>query len=366
MVTDANGVTATKTYTLTVNAAPTITPATLPAATDTEVYSQTLVANGGTTPLGNWSLSSGILPAGLTLAPSTGVISGTVTGVTENFTVKITDANGISATKTYTLTVNAAPTITPASLPGATLTGAYNQTLVASGGTAPFGSWTLLSGGLPAGLTLNLSTGAITGTVTGTSDTFTVEINDANGIAATKTYTLTVNAAPTITPSSLPGATLTRPYSQTLGTSGGTAPFGNWSLSSGILPTGLTLAPSTGVISGTVTTGVTENFTVSITDANGVVATMPYTLTVNAKIAITTLSMTLTKSQSANVTIATTGGTPAFTWSKSAGTLPAGLTLSTTAGTITGTPTGSASYNFTIKVVDANGSSTTQNYTGHT
>jgi len=68
----------------------------------------TLTATGGTTPY-TWSLSAGTLPAGLTLASSTGVISGTPTGTgTSNFTVQVTDANSLTATKAFSLTINTA------------------------------------------------------------------------------------------------------------------------------------------------------------------------------------------------------------------------------------------------------------------
>ncbi len=118
---------------------------------------------------------------------------------------------------------------------------------------------------MPSGLTLNACTGVISGTVgaSALSETFTVKVVDANGVSATKSLTINVNLKPSISPSTLPGATKTGTYSQTLSTSGGTTPFGTWSITSGSLPAGLTLNATTGVISGTVlSTAVSENFTV--------------------------------------------------------------------------------------------------------
>ncbi|HEV3268275.1 MAG TPA: putative Ig domain-containing protein, partial [Acidimicrobiales bacterium] len=202
-LTDADNVTATKSLTITVNVPPSITTSTLAVATQNQTnYSQTLTGAAGTAPY-TWSITSGTLPSGLGLNASTGAITGTVSGsaTTKTFSVTLTDVNGVSVTKSLTITVNVAPVISPSALPGATITGAYSATLSVTGGTSPFGTWSLTSGTLPSGLGLNTSTGAITGTVsnTATTQTFTVQITDANGVTATKTYTLTVNAAPSIT-----------------------------------------------------------------------------------------------------------------------------------------------------------------------
>jgi hypothetical protein len=74
----------------------------------------------------------------------------------------------------------------------------YSQTLTSSGGTAPF-VWSLFSGSLSSGLGLS-STGVISGTVgaAATSQTFTVAVTDKNGGIGTKSLTLTVNPAITI------------------------------------------------------------------------------------------------------------------------------------------------------------------------
>jgi Tfp pilus assembly protein PilX len=108
-VTDANGQRATDALSITVNAAPvplTITTTSLPDGTQNSAYSTTLAASGGQTPY-SWSLSAGTLPAGLALATSTGVISGTPSGTgTSSFTVRVTDANGQTATQALSITIN--------------------------------------------------------------------------------------------------------------------------------------------------------------------------------------------------------------------------------------------------------------------
>lgn len=70
-------------------------------------YSETLSTSGGTSPY-TYSLQSGSLPAGCTLS-SGGVISGTpTTAATYTFTVLVTDANGITGTQTFQITMSTA------------------------------------------------------------------------------------------------------------------------------------------------------------------------------------------------------------------------------------------------------------------
>ncbi|HEX2712770.1 MAG TPA: chitobiase/beta-hexosaminidase C-terminal domain-containing protein, partial [Candidatus Acidoferrales bacterium] len=101
-----NSVVATASYTINPPApTPRIATTSLPNGTRNAAYSATLTATGGTTPY-TWSILSGSLPAGLTLASNTGVISGTPTGTgTSTFTVQVTDANSQKATKALSLTI---------------------------------------------------------------------------------------------------------------------------------------------------------------------------------------------------------------------------------------------------------------------
>ena len=376
-VADANGVTATKSLTITVNAAPTISPTTLPGATLTGSYSQTLTVSGGTTPYSSWSLQSGALPGGLTLSTG-GVISGTVTGGTSAFVVKVTDAIGVTATRSYTITVNAAPSISPTTLPGATLTGSYSQTLTVSGGTAPFGSWSLQSGALPSGLGLS-SGGVISGTVTGSDTTggyaFVVQVTDANGVTGTRSYTLTVNTAPSVTTTTLANADAGQiGYTQTLTASGGTASL-TWSISSGALPNGLSLAGATGTISGTVGLSATsQTLTVKVTDANGVTATKSLTITVNAGLSYVLSNCTfpspapgtIKKSTTYSCALTASGGSGSYSWTTSySGGWSSNPAISPATGTgsvftITGTTSASnGTRTVTVTLSDPNAPTTT-------
>lgn len=89
----------------------TIAPATLPTGTLTVAYSQLLTAAGGTAPY-TFNVTSGSLPAGLTLTPA-GLLAGTPTAAaTSNFVVRATDANGCFASAPFATTIaTAVPTL---------------------------------------------------------------------------------------------------------------------------------------------------------------------------------------------------------------------------------------------------------------
>jgi hypothetical protein len=262
--------TGTKALSILVNSAPAFTTASpMPGGTTGAAYSQALANSGGTAPF-TWSISAGALPAGLAIIPSTGVISGTAqTAGLANFTARILDNTGVAGTKAFTITIASNLAVTTATpMTAGTVGAGYSQTLTGSGG---FGAdtWTVTAGTLPAGLTLASSTGIINGNPTAAATSnFTVQATDAGTNVASKALAITINGnSPAITTTSpMAAGAVNMAYSQTLTEAGGASPF-TWSITAGALPVGLSLAASTGIISGTPTTAAASNFTVRVTDS---------------------------------------------------------------------------------------------------
>lgn len=357
--------TATKALSITIDAAPqppTVTTTSLPSGTVSTAYSATLAASGGSTPY-SWSITSGALPSGLSLAASTGAISGTpTTSGTSSFTVEVKDANSNTGTKSLSIAISSAaqpPTVTTSSLPGATVGTAYSSTLAASGGTTPY-TWSITSGSLPAGLSLTASSGAISGTPTasGTSS-FTVQVKDAANNTGTKSLSITVGASTlAITTTSVPGGQVNTSYSAFLVASGGTTPY-SWSISSGSLPAGLSLS-SAGQISGTPTAAGTSSFTVKVTDSSSPAqtSTKSFSITIS-NASVTPVQVTTTSLPDAqqgavySTSLTASGGTTPYAWSITSGSLPSGLSLNASSGQISGTPTAEGMFPVTVQVKDS-------------
>ena len=247
-----------------------------------------------------------------------------------------------------------APDVMPPMIVGS----AFSQAVVASGGTAPY-TYSVAGGALPAGLTLT------TGTISGTPTTagpyaFTIRAVDSTGgtaLTVERAYSgQVITSAITILPDSISGLLVGKAYSQTFTASGGTAPY-TWAIASGALPAGLSLAPSTGIVSGTPTTAGAFSFTLRATDAAAKIGTKTYGGAVGTNV----LTITPTKlpqlivAASISVQFTATGGTAPYAWDIQTGTLPAGLSLNPGTGLISGTPTTAGAYSFTLRATDTLG-----------
>jgi len=364
--------TATANLSITVNPVVTVTTTSLPAGVIGTVYpGATLQATGGVTPY-SWAVTTGSLPAGLSLNAATGAISGTptgnVTGVI-NFTVTVTDSESPKKTASANLSITISATtlkVTTASLPGGSIGTAYSQTLAATGGITPY-TWAVTVGSLPTGLSLNSATGVISGTPSGTftgTDSFTVTVTDSETPTpqtanAALSITITVVPLSVTTSGPLPTGVVGSVYpGATLQATGGIQPY-SWAVTTGSLPLGLTLNSATGAISGTPTTAGTSNFTVTVTDSEtptAKTATANLSITVNPALTVTTNSLASgVIGVSYSQTLAATGGITPYTWAVTSDTLPAGLSLNTSTGVISGTPGGSVTgtTNFTVTVTDS-------------
>ena len=370
---DSTGTSVKKVLSITVNVAPTPLAILTNSITTTWTINQfnafALSPTGGTSPY-TWDLKAGTppLPNGLTLS-NNGVISGTPT-VTSNatHTFTLTDATSLTIEKPLQLTVNAVPLsiTTNSPLQQGTVSQPYTRTLTATGGMSPI-EWNLESGALPAGLGLSTA-GVISGTPTaaGTSN-FTIRVTDSTpptSQTATKPLQLIIGAAPptlTITTpagSALPSGSVGSAYNTSLDATGGTGAH-TWSITSGALPNGLSLNPATGGITGTPQVGSngTTSLTVRVEDSGTPQqsAQKPLSITIGlpAPPTITTTSLPAgTIDVAYDQAISVTGGIGTLVWGVTSGALPPGLDLDPSNGNISGTPTTSGSFNFTLRVTD--------------
>lgn len=266
---------------------------------------------------------------------------------------------------------NWGPTAVTNAIAGTTLPGAPTGAAATAGNTTATVTFTApaSTGGSPIiGYTVTASTGQI---ATGASSPIVVP-GLTNGVPVTFTVTATTAvgtgpaSAPTtsVTPStgfsisgSAPAGTVGTAYTATYTASGGVTPY-TYSVFSGALPAGVTLASSTGVLSGTPTTATSYAFVIRATDSTSGTPQTVNTSTQNVTVSAAGASITGTAPAGTvgvayTYTYTATGFVGAITWSVGSGSLPAGVTLATSTGIISGTPTTAAAYTFVIHGVGA-------------
>ena len=362
---DAYTTTAAATVSITVSA-PTVVidTASLAVATADSAYTQTLSSSGGASPY-RYALSSGALPAGLSLSAS-GTLSGTPTATgTFAFDVTSTDSSTgtgpFSATRSYSLQVDA-PLLAVAPV-SATIGYGAGPSPVSLAITGTASSVTVVSA--PAHGSAVASGTTITYTPApghAGSDSFSYTASDAYTTTAAATVSITVSAPSlSLTTSTLPAAIGSAAYAQTLAASGGSAPY-RFAVSSGALPPGLVLA-SDGSLGGTPTQAGSFAFAITVTDSSTGTgpfsASQGYTLVVGAPVLTVDPLPVATGGQAYRVQLSAQGGAAPYAFSVGTGTLPPGLVLSAS-GEVSGIPTAAGSYDFSLQVVDANGFSSTQ------
>ena len=229
--------------------------------------------------------------------------------------------------------------------------------------------YSLVSGTLPTGLSLNSTTGVISGTlanvVSNTTYSFTLGASDSRNTVQSRAFSITVNDRSPVwsTSSVLPVFTKNSAYSTSISATDDDSGAITYSLFSGSLPTGLTLS-SAGVISGTPTSSINASFTIRATvTSSGTTADRDFTMSnvgpnwTTTAGAITSATLNTAYSLQLSAT-----EDSVITYSVNSGTLPTGLSLSSS-GLISGTPTVGGNYSFVLRVTDDAGNFSNRSFT---
>ncbi|MBD9402357.1 autotransporter domain-containing protein [Comamonas sp. CMM02] len=362
--TNASGTSSPATVSITVSAPSiTLSPGSLSNGIVGVTYNSSFSASGGTAPY-SYNITSGSMPAGLSLSPS-GTLSGTpTTGGAYNFSIGVQDRYGATGSQTYSLTVSAPSiTLSPGSLSNGTVGTPYSATLSSTGGTAPY-SYSITSGSLPTGLSLNTGTGAISGipSVAGAYN-LTITATDTNSATGSQAYSITIGGQVPVSTAVIavvPANSSLNPI--TLNISGGAAT----SVAVASAASHGTATASGTSISYTPAAGFSgvDSFTYTATNASGTSSPATVSITVSAP-TLTITPTTLpngTQSTAYSQTLTTSAGTAPYSYRITSGNLPAGLSLNTSSGVFSGTPTAGGAFNLTITVTDANGATGSQPY----
>jgi hypothetical protein len=304
-VTDDQGGTSTATVTVTVTPVQdmpvVVTPLGNRSGADAQTGISVPTAGSFADPDGDTLIYSAAgLPAGLTIDPATGVISGTIDrgasqigGGSYSVQVTATDPGGRSVTTSFTWTVTN-PVPTAGNDSAATSEDTPVTITVLGNDSDPDGDpLTVTAASAANGTVVRNADGTLTYTPNGNfngTDTISYTISDGNGGAATATVTVTVapvNDAP-VPVGTLPARTNADAAAISVPVAGAFADIDNTTLtySAAGLPAGLTIDPVTGVIGGTIaanasqTNGGVYSVTITATDAAGLSATQLFTWTI--------------------------------------------------------------------------------------
>ena len=345
-----------------------------PPATVGQAYSTTFALKEPGDACPTFAVTSGSLPPGLTLATDEGAARGTPTQAgSYSFFITLTFHcgsgdkcnNDCHSDQQYTINVNGAVqrlVVTTPSLPDAGIGQAYTApALAASGGSVS--SWSLASGALPAGLTL-ASNGVISGTPT-QSGTFTFMVQ-ANGSPNNDTRSLSIFVLAPLELQTLAGkkppatgltakAAVSAPITTGVKAVGGRGPYAF--TSDGVLPPGITLNAATGAVTGAGTTAGRFTSTITVTDATGAKAAVPWSFTI-----LPLLDFAKGKGLAAgkvgrlySARIPVSGKDAKTAQFALSGKIPPGLELDETTGRLTGTLLKAGTYRLRVFAFSENG-----------
>jgi hypothetical protein len=341
----------------------TILTQTLPLGVVTHAYYTQLQAAGGTPPY-TWQISDGSLAPGLILNTSTGEISGIPTEPQyyHSFLLEASDSSTPiqTATRRVYHTINPTVSVSSAKIGDGVKDSYYRSCLLVQDGQPPYTA-RIIAGVLPPGLSLAQEPWwdgefLITGTPTALGTySFTVEVTDSSSPPDTATgdKSIRINEKLVITTTSLPVGWTGDPYSASLSVTGGVPPYGYYVQPSP--PEGLTFGSLDGQITGTPLQPFAGSLFFQVHDSADPrqLAYANLTLRIIGRLGITTSRVPAARPNVPyRVKLGLFGGTAPYAWSITSGVLPSGLTLNTTSGEISGTPTAEEARTFTVQVTD--------------
>jgi hypothetical protein len=301
-----------------------------------------------------------------------------LTLVLMGYSLFLVGCSGLSTASSASSQTSPQPVSAQSVLPGATVGSSYHQVLSVNGGQAPY-TFTVTRGELPPGLILNPVLGSISGILTQAGAfTFTITITITSApvvgprggtrelvAAIVHTYTMTVTpSAHTVTvqispadPSIVAGGKIQ--FAAAVSNTSNTAV--SWSASAGtISSTGLFTAPVAGSATPIMVTASsaaqgTVKASTGVTITTAPITTPPITTPpTSSPFVITTSSVppaVVVTPYAAS--LAASGGQPPYQWGVSSGSLPAGLQLGASTGTLSGSATLAGTFTFTVQGRDA-------------
>ena len=303
-----------------------------PAALSSTGTQTNVTCNAGSDGTASVAVAGGTTPYTYSWAPTGGTAATASSLAAGNYTVTVTDANLCVHTRTFNITEPTAIVGTPSQTNVSCFGGSDGTaTVVASGGSSSFFSYSWAPTGGTGSTAMNLTAGNYTVTIT-------------NSLLCTGTQTFTITQPTQLVASNggqtnvLCNGALTG--SATVSVTGGTTPYTySWA------PTGGTGATASSLAAGT--------YTATVTDANGCTATQTFNLTQPTDITTTGTSTNVSCFGGNNGTASVTasGGTGSYTYLWA----PSGGTASTATGLMAGT--------YTVTVTDANSCTATHTYT---
>ncbi|MCU1589917.1 MAG: hypothetical protein JWP11_1173 [Frankiales bacterium] len=356
----------TATAAVTVNRAPTITSANSVSFTVGTAGSFTVTTTGYPAPA---VTQTGTVPPGMTFTDNgngTATLAGTPTAG-GSFPLSLTANNGVApnATQTLTVSVTQPPAFTSANTTTFTRGTAGSFTVTTSG--VPQVTSITETGALPSGVSFTDNgdgTATLAGTpATGSGGAYPLSLSATNGVSpdGTQTLTLTVNEAPAVTTNPAdqdvnPGASV----SFSAAASGYPAPTVQWQRST---DGGVSFADIGGATATTYTftaaTGDAGNqYRAVFTNVGGTATTTAATLTVSQAPTIGSANTTTFVVGTAGTFTVTTNGFPNATLTRTAGTLPSGVSFTDNGdgtGTLAGTPASGSGAVYTVTLHAANG-----------